>query len=226
MGWGFMMGLGQGLTQAGGMISDNAKMKLADKLEQDKEKRANERDDMKYQRDQLAFDHSEFEMRDGALYKVDYNKAGHEVESKLAPQDAVDKHNFETQKDKVTLEALMANTDLTKKKAANYDEDHALEQAYTRSQINYNNDRGLAATMRASGSGQSSTMTPQEGASYLIKQYPTVVTSARNAGVQEWEIQKLAASVMKEASSPEDAKSRFADTLKILMRNKKAAAEE
>jgi hypothetical protein len=232
MGWGALMGLGQGLQQVGGVITDNNKVKLASKLDAEKEERAAARAEKVRQQQLLEPDPSrtKYEMRNGALYEVIPNKSGGEYEAKLASQDKIDEFNFKKNKDSISLEAATLGLTKSKKDLEGYDEDKALEREFKRSQIEENRNTGQAAIMRAAGAGRSADasaepLTTMEAAGQLVSQYSTLTTEARNAGVSQGDIEKLAESVMKEAKTPDDARRRFRDTLTILTRNAKASSE-
>jgi hypothetical protein len=151
MGYGALIGLGQGLQSVGGMLMDNNKQKLASKLDAEKEERAAARAEKLRQQQLLEPDPSrtKYEMRNGALYQVIPNKAGGEYEAKLASQDKIDEFNFNKKKDDISLEAATLGLTKSKKDLEGYDEDKALDREYKRSQIQENRDTGLAAVMRA-----------------------------------------------------------------------------
>lgn len=108
MGWGIGMGVGNALTEVGGMMLDNYKTKMKDKLELEREQRAEARDLAKEERQQLMFSESRNELRDGAWYEVDYNKAGREMDSRLANEGTIQQLNRAEEKEKLSLEKQMA----------------------------------------------------------------------------------------------------------------------
>lgn len=78
MSWGAMMGLGQGLQQVGGMLMDMNKEKMRERLEIEREQRAEQRELAKEKRQLEQFSGSyEIDRDSGLKYRV--NKAGHRM---------------------------------------------------------------------------------------------------------------------------------------------------
>ena len=160
MGWGAMIGLGSGLQQVGGMLMENNKQKLADKLEKDKEARAEARADKVYARDQASFDHTAVEQNpEGVWMQVDYAKSGDKLDSRLAPANVITEMNTKQQADKVSLENAILNGKKTQAELDYLPEKQDLDRRDTESQIAYRKTQGLADITRAnnSGSGKDST---------------------------------------------------------------------
>lgn len=159
MGWGFMMGLGQGLTQAGGMIQDFNKQKLAAQLEKDKEDRADKRADLVYNRDQMSFDHEMWAPDPASIgdpggevmriYKV--NKAGDKYgEGRLPTQDELQERNRAQQAANISLQTAILGNKKIQMEVDNMPQEQADKHALTQSQAGYYNDRGDAAVTNAS----------------------------------------------------------------------------
>lgn len=77
-GWGLMMGLGQSLQTVGGMVSDFNKDKMRQKLEIEREDRAEARDTAKWEREQDSYGGKDriVDGPNGTLLRVRLNKAG------------------------------------------------------------------------------------------------------------------------------------------------------
>lgn len=132
MGWGIGMGIGNALTDVSGMMLDNYKTKMRDKLELEREQRAEARELAREERQQLMFNETRNELRDGAWYEVDYNKAGREMEARLANQGVVEAMTRAEQKEKLSLEKLMAETNKLNAEAEFIPEKEAADLAYRR----------------------------------------------------------------------------------------------
>lgn len=244
MGWGFMMGLGQGLTQAGGMIQDFNKQKLAAQLEKDKEDRANKRADLVYNRDQMSFDHEMWAPDPTSIgdpggevmriYKV--NKAGDKYgEGRLPSQDELQEHNRAQQTANISLQNAILGNKKTALEISNMPQEQADKHALTQSQVGYYNDRGDAAVTNAnrprSGSRSSgysldgsNQMSKAEAAQTLVGSYPELIksyTTGDDPAMTQAQVQRVAEQVVDLASKHnKDAASMFTDALARLARQK------
>lgn len=156
--WGGLAGLGAGMQQVG---TDMYKSALADRLEKDRELRAEERQKAKEVRDAARDDAivqtTEFyENADGVLVKRSLNRKGDTLREDLATTDEIAKRRRDAEK--ARREEQMHSLDMTGKALSNakgereladYDDDRGLRRELTRAQIN-------AANYRASGSGKGS----------------------------------------------------------------------
>lgn len=202
MGWGFMMGLGQGLTQAGGMIQDNYKQKLAAQLEKDKEDRANKRADLVYNRDQMSFDHEMWAPDPASagdpggevmrIYKV--NKAGDRYgEGRLPSQDELEDRNRAEQSANISLQNAVLGNKKTQLEIENMPQEQADKHAVSQATAGYYSDRGTAAVTNASrprsGNGgspldptASPDTTPDQEAQVLMDTYKDLIKSYTSPG--------------------------------------------
>lgn len=150
MAWGALIGLGEGLKQVGGMILDDNKQKLAQKLELDREARAEARADRIFQREQSTFDHSAVEQSpEGVWMQVDYAKSGKKMDSRLAPPNIISDMNNKAMSDKVNLENSILQGKKTQAELDYAPIKQDLDRRDTESNIQYRERTGLAATMRA-----------------------------------------------------------------------------
>lgn len=228
MGWGAMIGLGSGLQQVGGMLMENNKQKLADKLEKDKEARAEARADKVYARDQASFDHTAVEQNpEGVWMQVDYAKSGDKLDSRLAPANVIAEMNTKQQADKVSLENAILSGKKTQAELDYLPEKQDLDRRDTESQIAYRKTQGLASTMRASGTGTGAEgpASSMEVAGAITKRFSDLTQQARSVGILQGDIDKMAEAAAREGRSLEDAQRRFRDSLNILVRNAKQDAE-
>lgn len=224
--WGLLMGLGEGLQQAGGMLAANGKQKLASKLDQEKEVRANARADKLREMDQLSFDHTGLKKDgDGVLWEVDYAKNNSTLDTRLASPDKIEAFNLDRDKAKKSLEADMLKIDLSRKELADYDADKALSRELTQARIGQAKDTGLAAITRATNAGSGKSTAPasmSEAADALVDNYPDLVRQVTTAPSGDTplltaaEVQRVAAESVKIAAQRgQDAAAIFRDALRI-----------
>ena len=92
-----LAGLGAALQTFGGAWSAKAQKELADKLEQEREARAEERQIAREARQEAREDArvatTDFINRDGALFKRTFNAKGQQLGESLASQDEIEKRN-------------------------------------------------------------------------------------------------------------------------------------
>ena len=156
--WGGLAGLGEGLQQVG---TDMYKSALADRLEKDRELRAEERQKAKEARDEARADAlvqtTEFyENADGALMKRSLNRKGDTLREDLATTDEIakrrrdaDKAKREEQMHSLDMDGKALRNALDTRRLEDYDEDKSLDRQLRQAQIN-------AANYRASGRGRGS----------------------------------------------------------------------
>lgn len=105
MGWGAMMGLGQSLQQVGGMLMDNHKSKMKEKLELEREERADARTIASENRAQTRLETTPdpsatryVKNTQGVLMEQVRSRTGAVLEEKLAPPDVVAERKREEKK--------------------------------------------------------------------------------------------------------------------------------
>lgn len=108
--WGILSGLGAGLQQFGGMISENAKSELEQKLALEREARYEKRMIDRENRQLAQFGREKLEKRNGAWYKVRLNKADEEMDATPASQSDIERLNRDEQKEKASLEKTILDT--------------------------------------------------------------------------------------------------------------------
>lgn len=151
MGWGALMGLGQGLQQVGGILTDNNKAKLAAKLEAERDEAKAARDEKLRQLKLTEPDPSltTYGQVDGAWMEEIRNGKNEIIDRRLAPQSKVKELNFSDEKNRLSLEASTLGNDKARKELSVFDATHSLENKLTEAQIGYYQDRGTAALTNA-----------------------------------------------------------------------------
>lgn len=151
MDWALLEGLGNGMQQVGGAVF---KAKFLDKLKEQEAVRAEQR---KQQRELSEVKESRVVPDgEGVFWKEDINKNGEVLRRDLAPKTEIDKIKMGEQKDKLTLEELIArgeNAKLTNKKLQ-FDvdtqaEDRELTNASVAALVGQRTAQGQAALIRA-----------------------------------------------------------------------------
>lgn len=180
MGWGVMMGLGQGLQQVSGMMLDQNKAKMAEKLELEREQRAAEREERIFQRNQNTYGQTVYEQDgEGVWWEIDKAKNNSTLDRRLAPKSKIDEFtnasrldtlnisNIESQIEKRGLEA-----ELTRLATGSYAEDKALERQRTQAQINADNARAGSYSRANRGKAAEDGAAPEESAvvSEIVKE--------------------------------------------------------
>lgn len=160
MGWGALSGLGQGLQQVGGMISDYNKDKLQQKLELEREGRAESRQIAREQREQATYGKSDFEQDgDGVWWQVDYNKGNREMERRLAPKSKIDELTRAASKSALEDEVLGYKRDTYKAEAGIAGELAGLKVEEARADIGATHARARASEASADNSRASAEYT-------------------------------------------------------------------
>lgn len=136
-----LSGLGNALFQHGMNIH---KQDMLDKLEQDREKRADERTkaaEARAEKRDLAVvkDWKKEQRADGSWMEVGLNSAGDKITERAMDPSTIDDINFNRDKNKVTLDNLITTGAITKKNLENYDADKSLERQLTQARIGNEN---------------------------------------------------------------------------------------
>ena len=169
MDWGLLAGLGEAAKGFGHAWSDRAKSDLAERLAKEREERAEQRAIAREerQRKQLQGTPKEFRVErdtDGVTWRVPYNAMGERLgERELASAEDIKNYNFNDQKDKLTLEKLVADTQRTREK---HEADMKYKEAATDAQ------RARAARTRAlplDGSGRTSSSSEPSESDYVAE---------------------------------------------------------
>lgn len=248
MGWGFLMGLGQGLTQLGGMMDEKQKMKLADKLEQDKEARANKRADLVYNREQMSFDHEMWAPDPASvgdpggevmrIYKV--NKAGDKYgEGRLPSQDELQEHNRAQQTANISLQNAILGNKKTQLEIDNMPQEQADKHALSGAQADYysgRNDTSLANTLVRGMGGSSKRgalgaepISKAEAAQTLVSSYPALIksyTTGDSPIMSQAQVQNVAEHAVATAAARNlDAAQLFTDMLARIAAKYKGVSE-
>lgn len=118
-GWGAMMGLGQSLQQVGGMLMDNHKSKMKEKLELEREQRAEANTVARENRAQTRLEttpdprNTRYEENaEGVLMEQVRSGTGALLEEKLAPPNVVAERKREAEKAKLDEESKMLDIDI------------------------------------------------------------------------------------------------------------------
>ena len=123
MGWGALMGLGEGLQQAGKMWQERDKQKLAEQLEREREERAEARAIAKEERTAQREATTVAEQRpeqdeNGVWYMRGYNSAGDPIgQPRIATEGEIQSARMARDKDKASLDKLTSDAELAKFKA-------------------------------------------------------------------------------------------------------------
>lgn len=169
MGWGALMGLGQGLQQLGGSMQENAKAKMLQQLELDKEERAEQR---QVERENRAaarqeaqrakqVESTKFVQRDGAWFEQKLNADRAVVDEQLANKADIDRLNREERKEQASLDNLLTTQELNRKKLDTFEADRALDRRMQEAQIS--NYEASAQASRARGDSLESKLTGGAG---------------------------------------------------------------
>lgn len=162
-GWGALMGLGEGLQQAGKAWQDRDKQKLADQLEREREERAEQRAIAKEERTAQRLATTVAEQRpqqdsNGVWYMQGYNAAGTPIgEPRIATEGEIQSARMARDKDRVSLDKLTADAELAKFKAdraplESEQEDRLFEQKLRAGEADIGATDAQAAYYRSGGS--------------------------------------------------------------------------
>ena len=169
MDWGLLAGLGEAAKGFGNAWSDRAKSDLAERLAKEREERADKRAEAKEERQRKIAEGTTAKWKverdsDGVTWRVPYNSADTRLGHKelASPQDIND-FNYEEQKRKVSLEALVADAG---RKTEKHEADIKYKEAATDAQ------RARAARTRAlplDGSGRTSSSSEPSESDYVAE---------------------------------------------------------
>lgn len=138
-----MSGLGDALQNVGGQLFSMAKEQRLEKLEKDREERAEAREKAREERQQLRelnkVKQTRTIQRDGQWFEQQLNSEGRVLDERTADPYAVTQMEQESQKGKITLENLINQSELNKKKLRDYDADRALDVRFREAQIGSEN---------------------------------------------------------------------------------------
>lgn len=232
MSWGAMMGLGQGLQQAGQMISDNHKEKMRNQLEMEREERQEERAKARelWKRSQFS---GQYEIDDatGRKYKLDMDNNRIDEGVPLTEREIREREQADSLA-KLTLlgkqqDVEKGGLDLTIKRAdaENAGTMSALERQLAELKLTTERERAasLSRGNRGSGSadGGSGSKTNEELALSLIGEYEGLVeqyakSDTNRNGLTQSEIMQVALASIKTAQDRGmNARTVFRDALNI-----------
>lgn len=132
-GWGALMGLGEGLQQAGKAWQDRDKQKLADQLEREREERAEARAIAKEERTAQRLASTVAEQRpeqdeNGVWYMRGYNASGEPIgQPRIATEGELQAARTAREKDRLTLEDLATKAEINRFKAGRLETEAAQE---------------------------------------------------------------------------------------------------
>jgi len=233
--WGILKGLGEGMQQLGGSIF---KAKVLDKLKEEEQVRAEDRQTRREEAKRAStVAQVRYIERDGVWMEQKLNSNYNVIEETLAPKSEVDRLNRERQKDQVSLDNLVSQTELNKKKVANYDEDramgkeeHQLDLELKRSGIAENlaqadsaRRRGTSDWVGGSGSsggsaGTTDDPTPGKLAQILVKENSALekeLTEGDTPQMSKGEFRQIALSVIQNTSAGHDPRANFLKALRL-----------
>lgn len=214
MDWGTMGGLGAGLSELGRQFDAKAKANLAEKLEREREARAEERkiaaEERQVKRDLAKVDPNQSRMleRGGKLYVQHRNSLGELLREEEATPDQIAERDFTNKNRELELHTKGLAAALNEMKVGNYEEDRALERAKTQSEIDENRAQAAYAAderrfNRSQSSIESAVTTPVDNsnlARQLVKDYGDLVEEAVENGLSMAEIHNIAQSTVREAT--------------------------
>jgi hypothetical protein len=159
MDWGLLSGIGNALQGFGGQWTADAKEELRNKLAEDREARAEQRqvarEDRAAQRqaDTVAGYRPEIDSS-GVLWIQGHNSAGDaRGEKRMATPSELQQYKLEQDKQKLTLEDLASRAAVNKFKAGRLESEAAQDDAYAKARLGLVNAQTNAANYRASGAG-------------------------------------------------------------------------
>lgn len=214
MDWGTMGGLGSGLSALGQQFDAKAKANLAEKLEKEREARAEERkiaaEERQTKRELAKADPNQSRMleRGGKLYVQHRNSLGDLLREEEATADQIAERDFTQKTRDLELHGKGLQAALNEMKVNDYAADRDLDRAKTQSEIDENRAQAAyAADERRfnarSRSLENAVTTPVETSSLartLVKDYEDLVGEAVENGVTMAEIHAIAQSSIREAT--------------------------
>lgn len=190
MSWGALSGLGQGLSQVSGMISDYNKDKVKQQLELEREKRADEREKAKWDRQQGAYKETQQrQLADGNWYNVRINQAGEVIDQAPVSSQELKDITRRDRKEDLTVESLEVGIEGNRSliegrglenqlkgfQVRDYDSDRAREIEYDRARIAATNRSNRPENRRGGAEGSATNVS--QAASALTTNYKDLVAS-------------------------------------------------
>lgn len=140
--WGALSGLGAGLQQVGGMMMENSKAKLEEKLRQEREAREESRlinrENRQATRLETTPDPSQtryIKNAEGVLIEQIRSSTGKVLEERLAPQDVIQDRERDEQKEKLNLEKSILDMEKTRAEIEFLPKKYGLETAEREARI-------------------------------------------------------------------------------------------
>lgn len=144
--WGALSGLGAGLQQVGGMMMENSKAKLEEKLRQEREAREESRlinrENRQATRLETTPDPSQtryIKNAEGVLIEQIRSSTGKVLEERLAPQDVIQDRERDEQKEKLNLEKSILDMEKTRAEIEFLPKKYGLETAEREARIGQHN---------------------------------------------------------------------------------------
>lgn len=214
MDWGTMGGLGAGLSELGRQFDAKAKANLAEKLEREREARAEERkiaaEERQVKRDLAKVDPTQSRMleRGGKLYVQHRNSLGDLLREEEATPDQIAERDYTNKTRDIDLRAKGLAAQLTEKKFNDYDADRQLERAKTQSEIEENRAQAAYAAderrfNRSQSSPESAVTTPVDNskvARQLVTDYKDLVEGYADRGLTAEDAHNVAQIAVKTAT--------------------------
>lgn len=220
MDWGLLQGLGQGMQQAGQMWDAKQKQKLAEQLELAREERAEQRQLAREERQAARAENTVASWvpvmgEDGVLWYQGVNSAGTpKGERRLANQSEIEEFQRQRQKDQLSLDGLVADTQTKQFKAgrleteaAQSDELFGLRRRSLEADIGA--AQALASQRRSKASGKSDTADTEvplsDLAEAMVKEYSTMFGDYDMPHAQKLEVARAAiTTARREGKDPVD----------------------
>ena len=214
-GWGLMMGVGQGIQDAGKMYMDVKKEEMLQKAEQRKEERAEQRRIAQEQREAVRLQttpdpkQTKYVEKDGLFWEQTRSGTGAVLEEKLASKSDIDAINLEKRKAEASIQADLAMGDYRaaqmKSAVANAEQTSA-ETAFLPVKQQLEAERTIAQTGQANRANQpkppaSTKATLPDVANALVEQNPMLkatYTEGAEPSMTQTELKGVVTDVVKE----------------------------
>lgn len=173
--------VGAGMERAGEIKQEDKKTQLANKLEQEREARAEQRQIDREKRQELRdagkVSRTEMSSKEGVLYERDYNANGDLINERLADPMKVKQVQQDEQNRALTLEGKLLDLDQDKKKLGRMDEEWALDREYKQSAIDENRAQAERARRPDKDKNEPKDDSLPALTSGLLKEYQDLVKS-------------------------------------------------
>lgn len=239
MGWGALMGLGNGLQQVGGMLEDKSKREMAEKLQQDREARAADRELAKEERAVARQKKAvAVERLNENTGMIDYLNSDRElIRSEQATPQQLETAKLAREKDAAQVERLIAQASLDKARAEGEPLKQSLAARLTEAKIGTETARqgSLGRSNRDSGGSGGGSTEAQTGAvvTKLVRDYNSLVNSYTRApkdgeaALTQAQVYDIAQQAIEEAAiNEEDHGEVFRKMLSEAAANKASPIEE